>query len=191
MQDPGIAGERVEVDAMRSLAGGEDAALNGIIDRWGARVTALLYRMTGNAATANELAQETFVRLYQTRGRFRPAASVRPFSTWLFGIAANLARTHLRWRSRHPEFPMDEAPETGSGDNPSSDAELRERAEAVRRAVAALPHDLREALVLSEYEGLSQAEIASVAGCSAKAVERRLSRARELLRKDLSRYLRG
>lgn len=191
MQDSRITGERGEVDAMRVLAGGEDAALNGIIDRWSARVTALLYRMTGNASTAAELAQETFVRLYLTRQRFRPGASARPFSTWLFGIAANLARNHLRWRSRHPESPMEEAPETGSGDNPSSDAELRERGEAVRGAVAALPHDLREALVLSEYAGLSHAEIASVAGCSAKAVERRLSRARELLKKDLSRYLRG
>ena len=69
-------------------------------------------------------------------------------------------------------------------------AELHEREEAVRSAIASLPPDLREALILSEYEQLSHAEIASIAGCSVKAVERRLSHAREILRRELARYLR-
>lgn len=189
MQDSRNAEERGEIVAMRALAAGNDAELNGIIDRWSARLTALLFRMTGNAATAAELAQETFVRLYLTRHRFRSGASARPFSTWLFGIAANLARNHLRWRRRHPEATLDDAPEPCSGDDPLKSAKLRELGEIVRRAVAALPADLREALVLSEYENLSQVEIASISGCSVKAVERRLARARETLRRSLSPYL--
>jgi RNA polymerase sigma-70 factor (ECF subfamily) len=191
MDTPATNGETGEVEAMRLLAEGNDSALNRLMQDWSPRVTAMLYRMTGNASVAGDLAQETFVRLYQTCRRFRPGNSPRPFSTWVFGIAANLAKNHFRWKGRHPESPLESAAETGSADNPATSAESEERAAAVRKAIAALPHDQREVLVLSEYEGLSHAEIAAVAGCSVKAVERRLSRARELLKKELSRYLLG
>lgn len=177
-------------EAMERLAAGDDLALNGIIERWKNRLVAYLYRFTGNEAAALDLAQETFVRLYQSRLKFRPESS---FPGWLFGIAANLARNHLRWRQRHPTLPMEEAEEGSSvseGD-PRLSAESNEREKAVREAIATLPPDLREALVLAEYEHLSHAEIAAIAGCSVKAVERRVSRAREILRKGLSRYLQG
>ena len=194
MEDPGNfaeRGESGEVAAMRALAGGDDSALNRLMDDWSPRVTAMIYRMTGNASVASDLAQETFVRLYLTRGRYRPGNSPRPFSTWLFGIAANLVRNHLRWRGRHPESPLDDADEQTAPGDPARSADARERGEAIRKAIATLPPDQREVLVLAEYEGLSQAEIAAVAGCSVKAVERRLSHARELLRRELARFLQG
>lgn len=175
---------------MRRLADGDDLALNGIMDRWRQRVTAYLFRMTGSESMASDLAQETFVRLYQTRGKFRPRDTARPFSTWLFGIAANLGRNYLRWKGRHPTTPLEDAGEAATEGSPDSDAETREREEAVRRAIATLPGDLRETLLLSEYEDLPHAAVAVIADCSVKAVERRLSRARELLRKELARYLR-
>lgn len=189
-RDPDPESDTLDREAMERLAGGEDAALNGIMERWKNRLVAYLYRFTGNEAAALDLAQETFVRLYQGRLKFREGSS---FPGWLFGIAANLARNHLRWRKRHPTLPMEEAsegPSVSEGD-PSLSAEASEREKAVQQAVSALPSDLREALVLAEYEHLSHAEIATIAGCSAKAVERRISRAREILRKELSRYLRG
>ena len=191
MEDPVRFGEREEVAAMEALAGGDDSALNGLMNAWSQRVTAMLYRMTGNPSVAADLAQETFVRLYLGRARFRPGNSARPFSTWLFGIAANLARNHFRWRGRHPESPLDAANEQGVPGDPAASAEARETGDAIRDAISALPRDQREVLVLSEYEGLSHAEIASVAGCSVKAVERRLSHARETLRRELARYLNG
>lgn len=80
--------------AMARLAAGEDLALNEIMDRWKARVITFLFRLVGNESSALELAEETFVRLYQNRRKFRPDAK---FSSWLFGIAANLGRNHLRW----------------------------------------------------------------------------------------------
>lgn len=180
---------RLDREAMRRLAGGEDLALSGIMERWKSRLTAYLYRFTGNESTALDLAEETFVRLYQSRAKFRDHASHAAFSTWLFGIAANLARNHLRWQKRHPTLAMEEAASVASAGDPSLSAESREREQAVRTAIATLPPDLREALIMSEYERLPQAEIAAIAGCSAKAVERRLSHAREILRKKLSRYL--
>ena len=173
-------------EAMERLAAGDDLALNGIMERWKTRLASYLLRFTGNESVALDLAEETFVRLYQTRARFRPGAA---FPTWLFGIAANLARNHLRWKGRHPTLSLEVAESVTSDGDPVQDAESREREEAVRAAIAALPPDLRETLILSEYESLPQAEIAAVAGCSVKAIERRLSRAREILRKELSRYL--
>jgi len=150
-------------EAMERLAAGEDLALNGIMERWKRRLVSYLYRLTGNEAAALDLAEETFVRVYQGRMIFRKE---KPFATWLFGIAANLARNHLRWRHRHPSLPMEEALGVTSGENPARDAETSEREKAVRTAIASLPHDLRESLVLDEYEGLSHAEIAAIAGCS-------------------------
>jgi RNA polymerase sigma-70 factor (ECF subfamily) len=189
-RDPDPKSDALDREAMERLAGGEDAALNGIMERWKNRLVAYLYRFTGNEAAALDLAQETFVRLYQGRLKFREGSS---FPGWLFGIAANLARNHLRWRHRHPTLPLEEASEgcSVSEGDPSLSAEASEREKAVQQAVSALPSDLREALVLAEYEHLSLAEIATIAGCSAKAVERRISRAREILRKELSRYLQG
>jgi RNA polymerase sigma-70 factor (ECF subfamily) len=180
--------EQEDRAAMALLARGEDLALNGIMERWKYRLISYLYRFTGNEATAVELAEETFVRVYQGRMKFRAGGQ---FSTWLFGIAANLGRNHLRWQRRHPTLPIEEANTVASEGDPLKAAESHEREQAVKAAIASLPPDLRESLILSEYEQLSQAEIAAIAGCSVKAVERRLSHAREILRKELSFYLRG
>lgn len=183
--------EDADQTAMRCLASGDDRALGHIMERWKSRLIAYLIRFTGNDAVAVDLAQETFVRLYQARARYRPNPSPRCFSTWLFGIAANLGRNHLRWQRRHPTLPLEEAVDPVATGDPSLTAEASERSKAIQKAIAALAPDLREALILSEYENLSHAEIAAIAGCSAKAVERRLSHAREQLRKELSRYLAG
>ena len=188
MSEQESEGIRSDLEAMRRLAAGEDLALNEIMERWKARLISYLFRFTGNESVAIDLAQETFVRVYQGRAKFRPGST---FSTWLFGIAANLGRQHHRWQRRHPTVPMEAAEEAVSSGDPGESAESKEREHAVKSAIASLPEDLREALILSEYEDLSQAEIAAIAGCSVKAVERRLSHAREQLRKRLSRYLQG
>jgi len=176
---------------MARLRAGEDLALNEIMARWQGRVTGFLLRMIANESMAVELAQETFVRVYQQRDRYRPTGK---FSTWLFTIAANLARHHDRWRRRHPAVSLQEEERTiewlaAEGAAPDQAEESRERSEAVRRAIAMLPDDLRESLVLFEYEDLSHREIAAIAGCSPKAVENRLHRARTQLREKLRAYL--
>jgi RNA polymerase sigma-70 factor, ECF subfamily len=181
----------LDTEAMRRLASGDDRALTEIMERWKIRLSAYLLRFTGSEIVARDLAQETFVRLYQSHTRFRPTASRRCFSTWLFGIASNLARNHLRWQGRHPTVPLEEAGDPTASGDPAASAQQEERSRAVGKAIAGLASDLRETLILSEYEGLSHAEIGVIAGCSVKAVERRLSHAREQLRKALSRYLKG
>ena len=87
-----------------TVAAGHDAALNDLMARHAAAVFQFLCRMTGNEEDANDLAQETFVRVFKAAGRFAPG---RNFPPGLFTIAANLARNHFRWRSRHPNLSLD------------------------------------------------------------------------------------
>ncbi len=182
--------------AMTRLAAGENRALDELMGRHATAVFHFLYRMLGNEDDANDLAQETFVRVYRACASYRPQ---QRFSAWLFTIAANLARNHLRWRARHPNLSLDAEDETTGqalGENlpaprgdPSSDSEAHEQAAVVRRAVQQLPEDLREAIVLCEWEELKVAEAAEILETTPKAVESRLYRARQLLREKLRKWL--
>ena len=187
--------EDPDVRAMSRLREGEDLALDEIMDRWQGRLMSYLFRLTGNETVAIDLAQETFVRVYQHRERYRATGA---FSSWLFAIATNLARHHIRWKIRHHSISMDArsgepphgvealpAPDPGPGDH----LENEERANAVREAVSQLSPDLREALILFEYEDMSYEQIAKIQRCSVKAVETRLYRARGILRGKLAPWL--
>ncbi len=178
---------------MGALAAGRDAALNSLMDRHAERLFHYLTRQMQNETEAADLAQEAFVRIYQHRSKFD---SRQKFSTWLYSIATNLARDRLRWRARHPQVSLDaENPESGATllqntpdgkASPDEALQNAERAEAVRKAVAQLPEELRTPLLLAEYEERSYAEISAILKCSAKAVEMRLYRARNLLREQLA-----
>ena len=175
---------------MRRLQAGEDAALAPLMERWEVPVKRFVYRLVGNQAEAEDVAQDVFVRVYTKRLTYRAGAK---FSTWCFAIAANLARNRLRWWRRRPVLSLDAwanaggeaADESRAGATGAQAAERREQIAVVRSAVAALPFDLRTALVLFEYEEQSVAEIASALGCTAKAVENRLYRARQRLQAAL------
>ena len=181
---------------MARLAAGHDAALSDLMDRHSERLYHYLLRSLQNEAEAGDLAEETFVRVYQHRDRFNPK---QKFSTWLYAIAANLVRDRFRWRSRHPEISMQASEDTSDSDwtgrlpdpspSPGEALEREERAARIREAVGALPEDIRTPLLLSEYEGLSHAEIAQVVGGSSKAVEMRIYRARQQLRGALAGLL--
>jgi RNA polymerase sigma-70 factor (ECF subfamily) len=181
---------------MERLAAGQDAALNDLMERHATPVFHFLCRRVGNEDDANDLAQETFVRVFRARASFR---SNEKFSTWLFTIAANLARNHFRWRSRHPNVSLEA--ETGETDQalgntlpandpaPNESALAAERTAVVRAAVEKLPDDLREAIALCEWEELSVADAAAMLETTPKAVESRLYRARQILREKLKSWL--
>ena len=181
---------------MEQLQAGHDAALNDLMERHATPIFHFLCRMVGNEEDANDLAQETFVRVFKSRASFRTEQN---FSTWLFTIAANLARNHFRWRARHPNVSLDaENPETeqslgstlpAKNPAPNEAALATERAAAVRLAVANLPEDLRAAMVLCEWEERSVAEAAAILESTPKAVESRLYRARGILRERLKSWL--
>lgn len=181
---------------MRRLAAGHDASLNDLMERHGERLFRFLVRELGNEAEAGDLSEETFVRVYQNRHRYDEG---HRFTTWLFAIATNLVRDKYRWRSRHPEVAVQsEREDSGTSwlnalpdpsPNPGEDLERTERADAVRRAIAALPEELKTPLILSAYEGMSHAEIGEVVGGSPKAVEMRIYRAKQQLRQHLTGLL--
>lgn len=191
----------IEADArdradMERLQAGHDAALNDLMDRYATFIFHFLCRMTGSEDDANDLAQETFVRVFKSRASYR---SEQKFSTWLYAIAANLARNHFRWHTRHPSISLDAESQDSeqslastlpaNSSAPNEEALTNERAKAVRAAVNNLPEDLREAIVLCEWEERSVAEAATILESTPKAVESRLYRARQMLRERLKSWL--
>ena len=189
-EDEAWVGVRAEDRAlMGRVQGGDEAAFGVLMERWERPVKSVIARIVLNASDAEELAQETMVRVWQQRGTFRDGAEVRP---WVFSIAVNLARNRLRWWRRRPEVALEAWNEDGEGETGRAGEgalERKERAGAVREAIAALPVELREAIVLFEFEEMSQAEIAATVGTSVKAVEARVARAREKLRGALARWV--
>jgi RNA polymerase sigma-70 factor (ECF subfamily) len=183
---------------MAQLAAGHDAALNNLMERHAEGLFHYLVRSLQNEEDAADLAQETFARVYQSRAKFDPR---QKFSTWLYAIASNLVRDRYRWRKRHPQVSLDSANDAAGNDfgeslpapnpSPGESEQARERAEIVRRAVAALPEELRLPLILAEYEEKSHAEIGAILCCSAKAVETRIYRARQQLRAALGQLLKS
>ena len=184
--------DELDVQDMSRLTAGHEAALNSLMERHAGKLFNYLVRCLQNEDDAADAAQETFVKVYQSRARFDPD---QRFSTWLYTIAANLVKDRYRWRSRHPQISLD-AESDATGDSfreslpgndplPHERAQTAERSEAIRRAVAALPEELRQPLILAEYEERSHTEIGAMLGCSAKAVETRIYRARQQLRVSL------
>jgi len=188
--------DAIDRQDMARLAAGHDSALNDLMNRHAQRLFHYLIRQLRDESDAEDTAQETFVRVFQNRSRFDPK---HRFSTWLYSIATNLARDRQRWRSRHPQVSLDAENDSSGGDlqdklpatgaTPEEKMIGGERADAVRSAIAKLPEDLRTVILLFEYEGQSQQEIAKVLDCTPKAVEMRLYRARQELRSSLTRLL--
>jgi len=186
------AGDEADQRDMERLVQGHDGALDDLMARHGQRLFHYLLRQLSESE-AEDCTQETFVRVYLNRGKYRLGTR---FTTWLYTIATNLARDCQRRKTRHPEVSMDAGSGERDGTLQETIADSREtpkeillageRAGQVRQAVQALPEELREALLLFEYENLSQQEIADILRCTPKAVETRIYRARNLLRKSLS-----
>lgn len=182
---------------MKDLSDGDDLALNALMSRWETKLVSFAMRYTNNHSVAVDLAEETFVKVYENRGRFRPTGK---FSTWMFTITVNLCRNHARWKSRHPSVTIGAETDgekvndwggdiVDSKERPDNSAIRSEEATQVRTAVQGLPHDLRTAIILFEFEGMSHAEIAATQACTPKAVETRLYRARQILREKLEGIL--
>jgi len=181
---------------MARLVQGHDASLNDLMERHGQALFHYLLRSLQDEQDAADLAQETFAKVYLHRTKFDPA---QKFTTWLYAIASNLVRDRYRWRSRHPQTSLDTGDSRSEHDfkgtlraveaAPDQTLQAEEQAEAVRKAIALLPEELREPLILSVYQELPQADIAAILNCSVKAVETRIYRARRQLRELLSSCL--
>jgi RNA polymerase sigma-70 factor (ECF subfamily) len=165
-------------DLARLAAGGDPSSLEALIARFRDRLWRLFLRLARGPQEAEDLLQETFVRLLRSHRSF---AGHGKFSTWLYAIALNVFRTSLR--RRREQGLVEEPPAAAAG--PAGRAEQEETVERVRRAVSNLPEPQRTAIVLSRYEGLPYEEIARIEGCSVDVVKQRVRRGLMTLREEL------
>ena len=181
---------------VQALTGGDESALTGLMDRYEQPIFHFIYRHVPNDADARELAQEVFVRLFFNVGKFKPEAR---FSTWLYRIALNLCRDHVKSRRARQAAQTDSISAQEDDDEhaaravvvenrtPSDEALAREKLAALDDGMAALPHDLRTALVLTTLEQRSHQECATLLKTTPKAIETRVYRARKFLLEWMSK----
>jgi RNA polymerase sigma-70 factor (ECF subfamily) len=171
---------------VQAFLDGEERAFGILVDRYDSRLLSFVYRTVGDRQRAEDLVQETFVRVYRHIHRFDQS---KKFSTWIYTIAGNLAKNELRNRSRNPlvlfqtirkNWEADHRPLEWEDPSLRPDDLFRKRhlREKVEEAVAELPDHHRVVFVLRELEGKSYEEIADITGCNLGTVKSRLNRAR-------------
>jgi RNA polymerase sigma-70 factor, ECF subfamily len=184
---------RTDVQLMLDVKAGDGASFDFLLQKYRSPLVNFLNRMVRDAATAEDLAQEVFLRVYRARKQYTPSAK---FTTWLFRIATNLALNSVR-DNRHQRMevsldaPADErnsAPMELPGRDMRIDEHMieRDRSEFIRRAIASLPEKQRAAVLLHKYEEMDYAEIAKILDCSESALKSLLFRAYETLRVQLA-----
>jgi RNA polymerase sigma-70 factor (ECF subfamily) len=176
--------ELVAQSLRANTAEGASAAFGKLVMRYHKLAISVAYRVCGDAALAEDVAQDAFVRVWSRLSEFRPDGNLR---AWLMRITTNMAIDAVR--RRRPQVDIEdlalEAPEQG----PESAAVSSERAGAVRAALMRLPVQSRTILVLREYQSLSYQEIADLLDVPLGTVKSRLSDARRRLKAELSGYL--
>ena len=184
---------RTDVQLMLDVKAGDEASFDFLLQKYRSPLVNFLYRMVRDTATAEDLAQEVFLRVYRARKQYTPSAK---FTTWLFRIATNLALNSLRdtryQRLSVPlDAPVDEERPTAF-ELPARELRVdqkmieRDRTEFIRRAVWSLPEKQRAAVLLHKYEEMDYSEIAKILDCSESALKSLLFRAYETLRVELA-----
>ena len=193
----GEFGQMDDAAIMLELRAGNMAGFDFLIQKYRKPIVHFMYRMVHNQAIAEELAQEVFLRVYRSRETYRAEAR---FSTWLYRIATNLGVNHAR-DTRHERTAstvyLDETDsETGTTPDvadvtPSAESNLlrRERLNAIRQHVLALPERQRMAVLMHKYEGLDYKQIGDVLKLSESATKSLLFRAYQTLREKLKDFI--
>jgi RNA polymerase sigma-70 factor (ECF subfamily) len=172
-----------DVDRMLSLARGDESAFDVLFSRWSGRLQGYLERMLSDGPIAEDLVQETFLRVYRARQTYRPESR---FSTWLYRIATNLALNELRRpHRRRPHASTDDEDRsirlTSHFPRPDAVAHARLVSTGLEAALESLPERQRMALWLAAVEGHSYAEVAASLATTEKSVKSLVHRARATL----------
>jgi RNA polymerase sigma-70 factor (ECF subfamily) len=170
---------------MVSVAAGDASAFRTLVERHTASLLAHVTRMLRNASEAEEVVQETYVRLWRSAPTYRPEAKLR---TFLYGIAHNLSIDRLRARKKHDPDAVEALTARERTSGSVHELELRAR---VQHELAALPERQRAALSLVHFEELTNIEAAKLLEVSVEALESLLSRARRTLRERLANVMEG
>ena len=188
--------EARDLDLLRQAAEGDESAFKILVERYQETLFNYLCRMVGDRESAEDLLQETFLRVYEKRTK-----EIENFSAWTFTIASNLARDELRRRKRRRSIALEEVgdkmkldPEVsnsygeGEPEKVLANGELRSRIES---AIGNLKGKYREIVLLRDIEGRSYEEISTILGMRLGTVKSRLNRARLKLQEELRPYLNG
>lgn len=195
---PALPGqESNDAEVMLRVKAGDESAFDYLVQKYRRPMVSFMYRMLRNAAAAEDLAQEVFLRVYRSRETYEASAK---FTTWLYRIASNLAANYARdTRYERPEnvISVDEQDqETGLSleipDGALTAEELimhRERMAAIRHRVQALPERQRLAVIMHKYQQMDYRQIAEILKLSESATKSLLFRAYETLRVQLREFL--
>ena len=167
--------------------GGDKRAFDLLVLKYQHKIVKLIMRYVRDPAEALDVSQEAFIKCYRALPRFRGDSA---FYTWLYRIAVNTAKNHLVAMKRRPaDFEVDlQDPDSydmnarlQDGDSPDRIVQREELRDVIEDAIASLPDELRQAIVLREIEGLSYEEIATAMDCPVGTVRSRIFRAREAI----------
>jgi RNA polymerase sigma-70 factor (ECF subfamily) len=186
-----------DAEVMLRVKAGDQPAFNYLVEKYRRPLVSFMYRMARNAAVAEDLAQEVFLRVYRSRASYEASAK---FTTWLYRIATNLAVNHARdTRHERPEVmvSLDEPDEATGMIMDLADGEMtaeqamvrRERLIGIRRKIEALPERQRLAVVMHKYQQMDYRQIAEVLKLSESATKSLLFRAYETLREQLKEFI--
>jgi RNA polymerase sigma-70 factor (ECF subfamily) len=178
-------------DLMARIAKGDEDAFEILVNHHQIFVLNLIYRFIGDRTQAKDLAQEVFLRVWQTAGSYEPKAK---FTTWIYRVTANLCLNELKSARRRKWLPfhrsdknVNSVEETFSDGSPTAEDVVlaKERSSQITDALQSLPENQRLALILKRYDEFSYQEIAQILGCSVSAVESLLVRAKRTLQEKL------
>ncbi len=184
-----------DVRLMRLVARGDTAAFEELIQRHQALVIGTVARMLGSNSEVEDIAQQVFIRVWKSAGRYVPRAK---FTTWMLKITRNLVFNELRRSKRRAHVPIQTDPDAEeiplkdeAAQSPDVSLLETELQQAIDKAIAELPETQRMAVILRRYQDLSYEQIADILGLSVPAVKSVLFRARTELRARFANYLKG
>ncbi len=173
--------KNIDYTLMRAIQKGDMVAFNSMVDRYKNRLLNVIGRMLSSTEEAEDIVQETFVRVYQHRQSFN---FKHCFSTWIYTIALNLARNELRKRKKFKFFEISEM--QGNEKEFAVDAKIPSRLpQVLDKAIRGLPEKYRIAFILRDVEEMPYEEVAKVLGVPLGTVKSRVNRARLMLRDKL------
>lgn len=173
-----------EQELVQRIQEGDEMAFAEVVRIYKDRIVNYLWQLTGDYQRAVELSQETFMRVYFKAHRYKPIA---PFSSWVYAIASNLARTELRKMRRILTVPLDVVENRIAEPVSSNEEENSDLAKALRKALNSLHPRYKIPVILKDLEGFSQEEIAQMMKKPLGTIKARISRGRRYLRKELEK----
>jgi RNA polymerase sigma-70 factor (ECF subfamily) len=184
--------QETDEELIAAFQGGSESAFNQIVSRYKNPLTNFVYRFLGDYDECDDIVQEAFVRVYRNKHAYTPQAK---FSTWIYTIAGNLAKSRLRQKERHRMFSLSalwtsdedarevEIPDERYASDRRADSSLK--FEHIQKALNSISPKYREVVVLRDIQELTYEEIAKVTGLNLGTVKSRIKRGRTMLQKLL------